>query len=113
MPEEDKQWDQVASFPPPRPPPATGPLFNDWLDGDDHAHSLGHTAPQFGLPVATSTPRIFHAGNPLMRIQDLLNSVPRYPAAVASTRSENSDGMFSDVERSNWSGFLASGMDVL
>ncbi|GAW08629.1 hypothetical protein LENED_010700 [Lentinula edodes] len=48
MPEEDKQWDQVASFPPPRPPPATGPLFNDWLDGDDHAHSLGHTAPQFG-----------------------------------------------------------------
>ncbi|KAJ3805062.1 hypothetical protein F5876DRAFT_70114, partial [Lentinula aff. lateritia] len=43
-------------------------------------------------PVVTSTPRVSHAGNTSMRIQDLLNSVPRYPAVVASPRPRNSDG---------------------
>ncbi|GAW04831.1 hypothetical protein LENED_006645 [Lentinula edodes] len=43
-------------------------------------------------PVATSTPRVSQAGNTSMRIQDLLNSVPRYPAVVASSRPRNSDG---------------------
>ncbi|KAJ3864722.1 hypothetical protein EV359DRAFT_63768 [Lentinula novae-zelandiae] len=43
-------------------------------------------------PVATSTPRLSHAGNASMRIQALLNSVPRYPTAVASSRSGNSVG---------------------
>ncbi|KAJ3813310.1 hypothetical protein F5876DRAFT_74031 [Lentinula aff. lateritia] len=42
-------------------------------------------------PAVTSTPRNSHAGNVSMRIQDLLNSVPRYPAAAASSCSGNSE----------------------
>ncbi|KAJ4486408.1 hypothetical protein C8R41DRAFT_868291 [Lentinula lateritia] len=55
---------------------------------------IGFTNPLRRLlsPVATSTPRVSHAGNASMRIQDLLNSVPRYPAVVASPRPRNSDG---------------------
>ncbi|KAJ3924837.1 MAG: hypothetical protein NXY57DRAFT_968931 [Lentinula lateritia] len=55
---------------------------------------IGFTNPLRRLlsPVATSTPRVSHAGNASMHIQDLLNSVPRYPAVVASPRPRNSDG---------------------
>ncbi|GAW09929.1 hypothetical protein LENED_012147 [Lentinula edodes] len=35
-------------------------------------------------PVATSTPRLSHAGNASMHIQALLNSIPRYPTAVVN-----------------------------
>ncbi|KAJ3928941.1 MAG: hypothetical protein NXY57DRAFT_464364, partial [Lentinula lateritia] len=57
-------------------------------------------------PAVTSTPRNSHAGNVSMRIQDLLNSVPRYPAAAASSRSGNSEDRQASVVSSH--GLVAS-----
>ncbi|KAJ3926461.1 MAG: hypothetical protein NXY57DRAFT_966510 [Lentinula lateritia] len=79
-----------------------GPLPTNHRDVH-HRHSTQTSPGQIALanplrhllsPVATSTPRVSHAGNASMRIPDLLNSVPRYPAVVASSRPRNSDGMY-------------------
>ncbi|KAJ3904587.1 hypothetical protein F5879DRAFT_989101 [Lentinula edodes] len=115
IPEEDEPQDWGASPSPTHrsrvvgtPEPATLALLGTWilisgtlLTGRSASSRRLPTLASPGLvgavnplhrllsPVATSTPWLSHAGNASMHIQALLNSVPRYPTAVASSHSGN------------------------